>query len=60
MGMRIRTNVPAITAQRFMSDNKDSMNKSMERLSSGYRINKSADDAAGLAISESLRAKTRG
>jgi flagellin len=60
MGMRIRTNVPAITAQRFMSDNKDAMNKSLERLSSGYRINKSADDAAGLAISESLRGKIRG
>jgi len=58
--MRIRTNVPAITAQRFMSDNKDAMNKSLERLSSGYRINKSADDAAGLAISESLRGKIRG
>jgi flagellin len=60
MGMRIRTNVPAITAQRFMSDNKDAMSKSLERLSSGYRINKSADDAAGLAISESLRGKIRG
>lgn len=60
MGMRIRTNVPSITAQRFMSDNKDALNKSLERLSSGYRINKSADDAAGLAISESLRGKIRG
>jgi flagellin len=60
MGMRIRTNVPALTAQRFMSDNKEALNKSMERLSSGYRINKSADDAAGLAISESLRGKIRG
>jgi flagellin len=43
-----------------MSDNKDAMSKSLERLSSGYRINKSADDAAGLAISESLRGKIRG
>ena len=60
MGMRIRTNVPAITAQRFMSDNRDAMNKNLERLSSGYRINKSADDAAGLAISEGLRGKIRG
>lgn len=60
MGMRIRTNVPSITAQRFMSDNKDAMSKSLERLSSGYRINKSSDDAAGLAISESLRGKIRG
>jgi flagellin len=60
MGMRIRTNVPAITAQRYMADNKDAMNKNIERLSSGYRINKSADDAAGLAISEGLRGKIRG
>jgi len=60
MGMRIRTNVPSLTAQRFMSDNKDAMSKSLERLSSGYRINKSSDDAAGLAISESLRGKIRG
>lgn len=60
MGMRIRTNVSAITAQRFMSDNRDAMAKNLERLSSGYRINKSSDDAAGLAISESLRGKVRG
>lgn len=60
MGMRIRTNTPAITAQRFMSDNKDALGKNLERLSSGYRINKSSDDAAGLAISESLRGKIRG
>ncbi len=60
MGMRIRTNVPAVTAQRFMSDNKEAMGKNLERLSSGYRINKSSDDAAGLAISESLRGKIRG
>jgi len=60
MGMRIRTNVPSLTAQRFMSENNTNMQTSMERLSSGYRINKSADDAAGLAISESLRGKVRG
>jgi len=60
MGMRIRTNVPSLTAQRFMSENNTNMQSSMERLSSGYRINKSADDAAGLAISESLRGKVRG
>jgi len=60
MGMRIRTNVSSLTAQRFMSDNKDAMGKNLEKLSSGYRINKSSDDAAGLAISESLRGKIRG
>jgi flagellin len=60
MGMRIRTNVSSITAQRYMSENRDAMGKNIERLASGYRINKSADDAAGLAISESLRGKVRG
>jgi flagellin len=43
-----------------MGQNNEGMTSSLERLSSGYRINKSADDAAGFAISENLRAKTRG
>jgi len=60
MGMRIRTNVSSLTAQRFSEQNTESMGKSFEKLSSGYRINRSADDAAGLAISENLKAKTRG
>jgi flagellin len=60
MGMRIRTNVSSLTAQRYMNDNKEAMGKNLEKLSSGYRINKSSDDAAGLAISESLRGKIRG
>ncbi len=60
MGMRIRTNVPSLTSQRYVSQNSAELNSSLEKLSSGYRINKSADDAAGLAVSESLRAKTRG
>ena len=60
MGMRIRTNVSSLNAQRFMTENTASQSQSLERLSSGYRINKSADDAAGLAISESLRGKVRG
>jgi flagellin len=60
MGMRIRTNVSSLTAQRFMSQNNKSMNDSVDKLASGYRINKSADDAAGLAISENLRGKIRG
>ena len=60
MGLRIRTNVESLTAQRFMGQNNESMSSSLERLSSGFRINKSADDAAGFAISENLRAKTRG
>ena len=60
MGLRIRTNVSSLTAQRFAQNNSDQMQKNLERLSSGYRINRSADDAAGLAISESIRAKVRG
>ncbi|BBH52317.1 flagellin [Fluviispira sanaruensis] len=60
MGLRIRTNVESLSAQRFLSNNNADMNSSMEKLSSGLRINKSSDDAAGLAISEGLRAKTRG
>ena len=59
MGLRIRTNVSALTAQRFASQNNRSLNSSLDKLSSGYRINKSSDDAAGLAISDSLNAKIR-
>ena len=60
MGMRIRTNVSSLTAQRHMSQNNNDMKGSLEKLSSGYRLNKSADDAAGLAITENLRGKIRG
>jgi flagellin len=60
MGLRIRTNVESISAQRSLSNNQSDLNNSMERLTSGSRINRSSDDAAGLAISENLRAKTRG
>ena len=60
MGMRIRTNVSSLTAQRFMANNNRDMKSSLDKLSSGYRINKSADDAAGLAISENLRGNIRG
>lgn len=60
MGLRIRTNVSSLTAQRFAENNSNEMQQSLERLSSGYRVNKSADDAAGLAISESIRSKVRG
>lgn len=60
MGLRIRTNVSSLVSQRFLNDNKSNMDSSLERLSSGYRINKSSDDAAGLAVSEGIRAKVRG
>jgi flagellin len=60
MGLRIRTNTSSLTAQRNLRQNNSDLNNSMEKLSSGFRINKSKDDAAGLAISENLRARTRG
>ncbi|MBP9708621.1 MAG: flagellin [Oligoflexales bacterium] len=59
MGLRIRTNVASLVAQRRLGLTTDSLAESMGKLSSGQRINKSADDAAGLAISESLRGKIR-
>jgi flagellin len=59
MGLRIRTNVASLKAQRGLSETQNASTESMEKLSSGYRINKSADDAAGLAISEQLRANVR-
>ena len=60
MGLRINTNVASLNAQRNLTGTKWGLDKSLERLSSGYRINRAGDDAAGLAISENLRAQTRG
>src|SRR3954451_996894 len=60
MSLRIPTNVEALTAHRNLQATSDAAAKSMERLSSGYRINRAADDAAGLAISEKLRAQIGG
>jgi flagellin len=59
MGLRIKTNVEAAVAQRRLAESRTMLGESLERMSSGQRINKSADDAAGLAISESIRAKSR-
>jgi flagellin len=60
MGLRINTNVASINAQRNLWSTKANLDHSLERLSSGYRINRAGDDAAGLAISENLRAQVRG
>ena len=60
MGLRVRTNVQSLIAQRHMQVSGEEMNKTTERLASGYRITKGADDAAGFAISEVLRADIRG
>jgi len=59
MSLRIQTNVAAMNAHRQLTISDTGMGKSLERLSSGYRINKAADDAAGLAISSSLTAQVR-
>jgi flagellin len=60
MGLRVNNNIAAINAHRNLSATDVSMSKSLEKLSSGLRINRAADDAAGLAISEGLRAQTGG
>lgn len=60
MGLRINTNIAAMNAYRNLSVTDSQMAKSLEKLSSGYRINRAADDAAGLAISEGLRAQVGG
>ncbi len=60
MGLRISTNVASLNAQKNLIGTSRDLRTSMERLSSGYRINKASDDAAGLAISENLRGIIRG
>lgn len=59
MGMRVSTNVSAINAQRNLVGSQRQINDSMAKLASGSRINKAADDAAGLAISEGMKAQIR-
>jgi flagellin len=60
MGLRINQNIAAQNAYRNLSVTDSQMSKSLEKLSSGFRINRAADDAAGLSISEGLRAQTGG
>ena len=60
MGMFINTNVAALNAQRNLGVTGAKMSKALEQLSSGLRINRAADDAAGLAISEKMRSQIRG
>lgn len=60
MGLRIATNVTALNAQRQMAVTRMNLDKTLEKLASGSRINHAGDDAAGLAISENLRAQVRG
>jgi len=60
MGLRINQNVEAMNAYRHLTDTNNTMSKSLERLSSGLRINRASDDAAGLSISEKLRSQIGG
>jgi flagellin len=60
MSLRITHNIEAMNATRNLQSNTAKISQSMERLSSGYRINRAADDAAGLGISESMRSQIRG
>ncbi|MFP5450332.1 MAG: flagellin, partial [Thermoleophilia bacterium] len=60
MGLRIYHNVEAANAHRVLNNTNNALSKSMERLSSGLRINRAADDAAGLAVSEVMRSQIRG
>lgn len=59
MGLRINTNVQSLAAQRNLALNNEAQKAALEKLSSGTRITKAADDAAGLAISEKMRAQIR-
>ena len=58
--MRIQHNIMAMSAYRNYTNNVSAMKKNLEKLSSGYKINRAGDDAAGLAISEKMRAQITG
>src|SRR4051812_30629256 len=60
MGLRIQNNIEAFNTHRQLSATAAAASKSMEKLSSGYRINRAADDAAGLSISEKMRSQISG
>src|SRR3954465_2507116 len=60
MGLRIQNNIDAFDTHRQLQISSSAASKSMEKLSSGYRINRAADDAAGLAISEKMRGQIGG
>src|SRR4029078_10123790 len=60
MGLRIQNNIEAFNTHRQLTATSNQASKSMEKLSSGYRINRAADDASGLAISEKMRGQIGG
>ena len=60
MPLRVNTNIPSVNAQRLGKINNRNLGKHLERLSSGFRINRAADDASGLSVSEGMRAEISG
>lgn len=60
MGMVVRSNIMALNANRQLGLNNSQVSKSLEKLSSGYKINRAGDDASGLAISEKMKAQIKG
>ena len=60
MAMSINTNVQSLNAQRNLATSQSSLSTTMQRLSSGLRVNSAKDDAAGLAIAERMNAQVRG
>ncbi len=60
MGMVVRSNIMAVNAQRQLGMNNSQVSKALEKLSSGYRINRAGDDASGLAISEKMKSQIKG
>jgi flagellin len=59
MGLGLRTNLVSLDSQRYLKQTTGRLNQAFERLSSGLRVNRSADDAAGLGIAEVLRGDAR-
>jgi flagellin len=59
MGMVVRTNIAAMNANRNLNKNNNAVGKSLEKLSSGFKINRAGDDASGLAISEKMKAQIK-
>ena len=60
MGMVVRSNIMAVNSQRQLGMNSNQVSKALEKLSSGYRINRAGDDASGLAISEKMKSQIKG
>ena len=60
MGMVVRSNIMAVNSQRQLGMNNSQVSKALEKLSSGYRINRAGDDASGLAISEKMKSQIKG